>query len=81
MIGDEISKQNQMLEELDLAVDLTTNTIQQDREILQRNQKKSTSHHCGMYLCCIILILFVIIIILNILRAAFSLLVYDNKHS
>ena len=61
MIGDEISKQNQMLEELDFAVDLTTNTIQQDRETLQRNQKKSTSHHCGMYLCCIILILFVII--------------------
>lgn len=70
LMGDEIEKQNQMLRELDDAVDDAANTIQQERQTLQRHTKQRNMN-CSMYLCCTILILIVVIVILNILRTAF----------
>lgn len=79
-MGDEIEKQNRMLNELDTAVDHTANTIQEERETLQRHTKKKNKN-CSMYMCCIILILIVIIVILNILRSAFSYSVFITNKS
>lgn len=79
-MGDEIEKQNRMLNELDSAVDHATNTIQEERETLQRHTK-TKNKNCSMYMCCTILILVVIIVILNILRSAFSYSVFITNKS
>ena len=71
-IGKEIDRQNNYLEELETAVEHTTDTIQRDRQQLRKKRKSAKIAHCGMYLVCTILILVVILIILNILRGAFS---------
>lgn len=79
-MGDEIEKQNQILHELDNAVDMTTDHIRTNRETLQRHSRKKTNKNCGMYLCCVSLILLMVIVILNLLRSAFHYPVC-NKHT
>ena len=78
-IGDEIEKQNRILEELDSAVDETANTITQNRRRLQQHTIKYKNKNCTLYMICVILILLVIIFILNVMKGAFSSPV-SNKH-
>ena len=71
-MGDEIEKQNRLMQQLEEVVEDTEEHIRGNRETLERNSRKRSNKHFGMYLCCIITILIVVIIILNLLRGIFS---------
>lgn len=71
-MGDEIEKQNRLMQQLEEVVEDTEEHIRGNHETLERNRRKQSNKHFGMYMCCIITILMVVIIILNLLRGIFS---------